>query len=351
MHADLEVKEAFLGRPVQTLDDEVDFWYRAGYEYVCLPIGVMYAEVVSTRLKRSDLGTAYEGKAHTAAWAEEGFGPLASEAGFRDFPWPDPDGVDLERYRKVPLRSGMQVIAYFGKIFTYTWMQMGMTGFAVALYENPRLVARVFEEFGRRHPAVFQRIVQLPDLGGVWIADDMAYSEGMLVSPDVLREHCLPWYRKMGGICRERVRPRKQQLRHLLRAPGKLQRHARGGLRVRALPHRGVGREGALQGEKAASESDRREEVRGRRFPPQRRTSGGAGPPAGVVSPCPCPRRRCDQAIRRPPAGARRPARSGRRRCSAGRAPEPPASAPSVPRRARSTGDSSLRCPGTAASR
>jgi len=38
----------------------------------------------------------------------------------------------------------------------------------------------------------------------VWIADDMAYSEGMLVSPDVLREHCLPWYRKMGGICRER---------------------------------------------------------------------------------------------------------------------------------------------------
>jgi hypothetical protein len=40
MHADVEVKEAFLGRSIETLDDEVAFWYRAGYDYVCLPMGV-----------------------------------------------------------------------------------------------------------------------------------------------------------------------------------------------------------------------------------------------------------------------------------------------------------------------
>jgi len=116
----------------------------------------------------------------------------------------DERALALDRYRYVPLRDGMQVIAYFGKIYTYTWMQMGMTGFAVALHENPDLVARVFEQFGRRHLAIFERIVELPDLGAVWIADDMAYAEGMLVNPDVLREHCLPWYRRMGDICRER---------------------------------------------------------------------------------------------------------------------------------------------------
>jgi uroporphyrinogen decarboxylase len=204
MHADVEVKEAFLGRPIRALEDEVDFWYRAGYDYACLPMGVMYAEVVGRDLRRSDLATAYEGKAHPAAWAEEGFGPLATQAGLADFPWPDPDAVDLDQYRRVPLRPGMQVIAYFGKIYTYTWMQMGMTGFAVALYEDPNLVARVFEEFGRRHLAIFERILELPDVGGVWIADDLAYTEGMLVNPQVLRRHVFPWYKRMGDMCRAR---------------------------------------------------------------------------------------------------------------------------------------------------
>lgn len=203
MHADKEVKEAFLGRAVKTLDDEVEFWYRAGYDYVCLPMGVMYAEVVGRDLKQTDIPTAYA-EGHRANWAEEGFGPLATDAGLANFPWPEPDKIDLELYRRVPLKKGMQVIAYFGKIYTYTWMQMGMTGFAVALYENPRLVARVFREFGERHLAIFERILELPDIGGVWIADDLAYTEGMLVNPAVLREHCFPWYRRMGQMCRER---------------------------------------------------------------------------------------------------------------------------------------------------
>jgi len=38
-------------------------------------------------------------------WAEEGFGPLATDAGFDQFPWPDPDRVDLDQYRDVPLRD------------------------------------------------------------------------------------------------------------------------------------------------------------------------------------------------------------------------------------------------------
>lgn len=204
MHADREVKEAFLGRPIKTLADEVAFWYQAGYDYVCLPMGVMYAEVVGRELRQTDIATAYAAGDHTATWAEEGYGPLATDRGYADFAWPDPDQADVDPYRQTPLRRGMQVIAYFGKIFTYTWMQMGMTGFALALYENPGLVARVFRQFGERHLAILERIVTLPNLGGVWIADDLAYAEGMLVNPDVLREHVFPWYRRMGQMCRQR---------------------------------------------------------------------------------------------------------------------------------------------------
>jgi len=203
MHADDEVMEAFLGRPLASLDDRIAFWHQAGYDYACLPMGVMYAEVVGQELRRTDLDTSYRAD-HTATWAEEGFGPLATDEGYADYAWPDPADADIDQFRAVPLPDGMKLLAYFGKIFTYTWMQMGLTGLSMALYENPDLVARVFRQFGERHMAIFERIIALPNLGGVWIADDMAYAEGMLVNPAILREHVFPWYRRMGAMCRER---------------------------------------------------------------------------------------------------------------------------------------------------
>ena len=36
LHVDREVKEAFLGRPICNVKDEIDFWHEAGYDYVPL---------------------------------------------------------------------------------------------------------------------------------------------------------------------------------------------------------------------------------------------------------------------------------------------------------------------------
>ena len=37
-----EIKEAFLGRPIQSIADDVDFWYRAGYDYIHIRAGYEY---------------------------------------------------------------------------------------------------------------------------------------------------------------------------------------------------------------------------------------------------------------------------------------------------------------------
>ena len=37
---DYDAKCAFLGRPILTLEDEVEFWYEAGYDYVPLQAGI-----------------------------------------------------------------------------------------------------------------------------------------------------------------------------------------------------------------------------------------------------------------------------------------------------------------------
>ena len=40
------LKQAVLGRPVRTLEDEVAFWGRAGYDYVPLEQGLQLADVI-----------------------------------------------------------------------------------------------------------------------------------------------------------------------------------------------------------------------------------------------------------------------------------------------------------------
>jgi uroporphyrinogen decarboxylase len=204
LHADRPVKEAFLGRPIASMADEVDFWRLAGYDYVPLSAGlVRVAGVLGGTTATSDYSL-YE-ETSEISWAPEHEGPITSFAALRDFPWPDPDEIDLsfveEAAALLPPRMG--IIAIIGKIFTSVWMLMGLERFAIATVEEPDLVAAVFERVAKIQVRVCERCAAIPRVGGLWMSDDVAYTEGLLVSPTVLREHLFPPYRHVGDICRE----------------------------------------------------------------------------------------------------------------------------------------------------
>jgi len=44
--------------------------------------------------------------------------------------------------------------------------------------------------------------VQRDWVGGIWYGDDMAYTEGLLVSPAFFRTYVFPYVRQIGQICR-----------------------------------------------------------------------------------------------------------------------------------------------------
>ena len=69
---DAEAKEAFLGRPVQTVADDVEFWYRAGYDYIGLAPKFSFAYWRGEKLE-DDLAR-YEriGASSTPAWCKAG---------------------------------------------------------------------------------------------------------------------------------------------------------------------------------------------------------------------------------------------------------------------------------------
>lgn len=220
---DNQVKAAFLGRPVESLEDEMEFWATAGYDYVPIQAGIRtlfwpghataetgprpVAKVSKAVQARYSLFT----EQYTErAWAEEGRGLITSQAEFASFPWPTVEEmVDFSTFEEAArcLPPNMGIIAYMGYVYTATWWLMGFEAFCEALTQDLGLVERMFDKVGSLVFDSFQKVIALDGVKAVWHPDDMAYSEGLMVSPQVLRRYVFPWYRRMGEVCRQKGLP------------------------------------------------------------------------------------------------------------------------------------------------
>lgn len=212
LEVDIEVKEAFLGKPIRTEADEVSFWVQAGYDYVPIAAGLLKVGGVlsgeATRVKEHGYSV-YGDTQREVTWAAEGEGVIRSRAELEVFPWPDKADLSLDHVERivaaVPERMG--VIVVIGKIFTPTWMLMGFEGFAEACAFEPDLVAELFARVGELQFDCCVRAMNTPGVCGLWMSDDIAYGQGMMVNPAILREHVFPWYRKLGELMREAGMP------------------------------------------------------------------------------------------------------------------------------------------------
>jgi uroporphyrinogen decarboxylase len=212
LHVDREVKEAFLGHTIESAQDEVDFWIAAGYDYVPLSAGLLNVGGVlsgEATMRKEHRYTVYGEGTREVTWAAEGIGVITNREQFEAFPWPDPEAVDLTHLEEVAalLPEQMRVIVIIGKVFTATWMLMGMAGLGLAAAFDPDLMAGVFARVAEIQFRTFQRALELPKVGAMWQSDDFAYRTGLLCSPKILRDHVFPVYRRMGDLCESRGMP------------------------------------------------------------------------------------------------------------------------------------------------
>jgi uroporphyrinogen decarboxylase len=179
------------------LDLEVEFWYQAGYDYV--PIGAsMTARTMAVEGAATVVAAKYAAfgdQEQERGWANEGEGLITTRAEFDSFPWPDPDEIDLTAFDRIGayLRPGMKVLVDHGKIFTGLWWLMGFEGFCTALKEDPDLIARMYDKIGSTQYRILDIATDFDCVGGVRFADDIAYAEGLMVSPAHLRQYFFPW--------------------------------------------------------------------------------------------------------------------------------------------------------------
>ena len=194
------IKEKLLKRPVLSLQDDVDFWRSAGYDYIKLQPRVdFHIPGQSTD----------ESITKSIAWAPEGQGIIGSWEDFEHFTFANSSEIDYTVFDQIGelLPDGMGVIGQYGDIFTMTWELMGFEGFSYALFDNPDLVMGILDKIGDPVFSMFEYFVQNDVVDAIWYSDDIAYITGLMMSPDVLKQYFFPWLKKIGDIAHQYNKP------------------------------------------------------------------------------------------------------------------------------------------------
>lgn len=197
------VPEKIIGRPVKTMADRVEFWHRAGYDYIKLIPGIN--ENPAGRVP------AGESRENTTGrnWAEEGKGIITNWGEFEAFVWPGPEHMNFSTFDELgDLRPpGMGVIAQYGQIFTRVWRLMGLETFCLTMHDNPELVEAIWSRAGELMVEIWEKMASYDFVDAMLFNDDIAFRTSLFVSPEILRKHHFPWLERLGQIARGRGVP------------------------------------------------------------------------------------------------------------------------------------------------
>ena len=201
--ADKEAKEAFLEKPINDIKTEVEFWYKAGFDFVPLPAGLIEP---AQSIGKTTFSKDEQKKDAVRQWADEKQGLITTNADLEKYDWPSPNEYSLEKYYEAQksLPKGMKLCIIMGKIYTPAWMLMGAECFYLSIRKKSPLVEKLLQRIGSIQFAIYEKILKNVDIGGVFSSDDIAHNAGLFVSPEFLRKNVFPWYKKIGDICREK---------------------------------------------------------------------------------------------------------------------------------------------------
>ncbi len=205
---DPSIREGFLGKPAQDVKTEIEFFTRAGYDAVKLS-PVVDINPGRREPKESWRTTTSLEFNRDRVWAPQGAGMITTGQELESYRWPRPEEIDYSPFEEAIrfLPSGMKIIGQYGDIFTWAWTLMGFETFSYALVDDPQLAGRVMDTLGQLITGMFSTMADFPQVGALWYTDDLAFKTGLLVSPQVLRDHLFPWMKRIGQLCRQRNIP------------------------------------------------------------------------------------------------------------------------------------------------
>jgi len=208
---DPEVKDAFLGRPVETLQDEIDFWFQAGYDFMLVDTDLYASPQIQGAIANPHENTAsiYASHRQDRGWVATQAKAITSWKDVERFPWPSAAEIDYTIYDQITrlLPDGMKAVTTFGHLFTAAWQLMGFENFCITLMEDPDLAQNIIDRLGQETLLLLEQVLKFDCVGAVCIQDDIAYTSGPMVSPKLLRQIFFPWLKRVCDLAHAYNRP------------------------------------------------------------------------------------------------------------------------------------------------
>ena len=198
------IKERFIGKPILCVTDKIEFFKKAGYDYVRLAPKIdMNPEKIipgeGARISDQTQDTSER------EWHASGVGIIPNIQEFEKFRWVKTEEIDYSEFEKAQshLPDNMKIICQYGDIFTWVWDFMGFETFSFALIENPELIELMFNKIGSIVLNLFETCLTFDNIGALFYSDDIAINSGLFVSPKIYKKYLFPWMKKIGDLCQK----------------------------------------------------------------------------------------------------------------------------------------------------
>jgi len=181
----------------------IAFYTRMGYDYVTM------APIVPIPRTPRHVCENPQQQGLVRVWQEEGQGIVSSREEFEVLPWPPLPGVNVlpldHTARKIPPQ--MKMIAAILGIFEDLRSLLGIQQMAVKSVEDPEFVEAILEKLCLYNEAAVEKCAAHPAVGAVIYGDDLGFNRGTMMSPDWIRHHLIPRYKRMADACHRHGKP------------------------------------------------------------------------------------------------------------------------------------------------
>ncbi len=196
-----EMREKIFGKPAITVNDEIAFMRSLGYDFIKVQPGI-----------KIDTARSVAKNANVAAdrsWSSEHDGVVTDWGSFEKYQWVEPKDLNYKRLEEAGklIPDDMGIIGQYGDIYTTVWEMMGFENFSMMMYEDPELIKAMFDKIGGLIMSMFETMADMDFVKVLWYSDDIAYSSGLMVSPDFIREHLFPYLKRIGELAKKRNIP------------------------------------------------------------------------------------------------------------------------------------------------
>ena len=207
---DIEIKTGLLGRELFTLEDDIEFYMKAGYDYYGFLMEFdFYGDKWPGKLDKFDIIKAKNIDRSKKSISRTYKGVIDTLEAAEKHSWPKIQDMDFSKAEKASklIPSGARLIPWTRGIFETVNEMVGYENYCIMLYEEPELLEFLHDRVGELKIQLFNNLAEINNVGALWIGDDLGYTEGLLFPPSFMEKLLFPYYRKLGEICRKKNIP------------------------------------------------------------------------------------------------------------------------------------------------